>query len=426
MGSRQVWEQADFPILCESCLGPNPYVRMLKERYGLECKVCGRPYTVFKWCPGLGERFRKTEICQTCTKIKNCCQTCLKDLEYGVHTRDRDEVLDTHNAIPMTDMGGAEVVNHGKAESAAKEVLKKLAKATADPYTQRNRTTVCAFYQKGNCKRDKDCPFLHEMQEKKMSKKLKEQWKEKEKTVPLEKVLDLPVQAPPKEGDANKYPSQNPALLGTSTPELAEIIKQKDHQIKTQQHQIILLRHQISQLQRRSQKSVEIQTDERVECRAFEIIQKTIRQIKLLIEKEIIAEPSDTGLSFIIKSLLALHHKHNLLAEANEKLVLQNKELIKENLLLLKRKKYVQDDLDTVVLLLKQKMDEMKSEKTEIEILQKHKIEKYLNEYVENEKQTKSEEATVKDSLAGINKLKELPKFKFVSNDGLKMKGKYS
>ncbi|KAJ3257630.1 RNA binding motif protein 22 [Boothiomyces macroporosus] len=230
MGSRQVWEQADFPILCESCLGPNPYVRMLKERYGLECKICGRPYTVFKWCPGLGERFRKTEICQTCTKIKNCCQTCLKDLEYGIHTRDRDEVLDTHNSIPMTDvntqmyvrkmeaqMGGEEVVNHGKAESAAKEVLKKLAKASADPYTQRNRTTVCAFYQKGNCKRDKDCPFLHEMQEKKMSKKLKEQWKENEKTVPLEKVLDLPVQAPPKEGETSKYPTQNPALLGTST-----------------------------------------------------------------------------------------------------------------------------------------------------------------------------------------------------------------
>jgi hypothetical protein len=51
-------------------------------------------------------------------------------------------------------MDGAAVVNHGRAESAAKEVLKKLAKAQAAPYTMRNKSTICAFYQKGNCKRE--------------------------------------------------------------------------------------------------------------------------------------------------------------------------------------------------------------------------------------------------------------------------------
>lgn len=28
-------------------------------------------------------RFKKTEVCQTCSKMKNVCQTCLLDLEFG-------------------------------------------------------------------------------------------------------------------------------------------------------------------------------------------------------------------------------------------------------------------------------------------------------------------------------------------------------
>lgn len=46
-------------------------------------QICVRPFTVFRWCPGARMRFKKTEICQTCSKLKNVCQTCLLDLEYG-------------------------------------------------------------------------------------------------------------------------------------------------------------------------------------------------------------------------------------------------------------------------------------------------------------------------------------------------------
>jgi hypothetical protein len=37
-------EAAETPILCDTCLGPNPYVRMSKQAHGKECKVrraCG-------------------------------------------------------------------------------------------------------------------------------------------------------------------------------------------------------------------------------------------------------------------------------------------------------------------------------------------------------------------------------------------------
>lgn len=46
--------------------------------------MCARPFTVFRWCPGARMRFKKTEICQTCARLRNACQTCLLDLEYGL------------------------------------------------------------------------------------------------------------------------------------------------------------------------------------------------------------------------------------------------------------------------------------------------------------------------------------------------------
>ncbi|KAL6967628.1 hypothetical protein U1Q18_033437 [Sarracenia purpurea var. burkii] len=100
------WERSDFPIICESCLGDNPYVRMTKADYDKECKICTRPFTVFRWRPGRDARYKKSEICQTCSKLKNVCQVCLLDLEYGLPVQVRDTALsiNSNDAIPKSDV----------------------------------------------------------------------------------------------------------------------------------------------------------------------------------------------------------------------------------------------------------------------------------------------------------------------------------
>ena len=50
-------------------------------------------YIIYR--PGRGEGSKKTEICQVCSKIKNLCQTCILDLQYGLPSQIRDAVLST-------------------------------------------------------------------------------------------------------------------------------------------------------------------------------------------------------------------------------------------------------------------------------------------------------------------------------------------
>lgn len=174
--NRQNWEDSEFPILCQTCLGDNPYVRMIKERYGKECKICTRPFTIFRWCPGARMRFKKTEICQTCAKLKNVCQTCLLDLEYGLPIQVRDTALKIVDKLPQSDVNKeyyiqkieAEMKNDdgtsaagtvGKSLSAS-EMLTKLART--QPYYKRNQPHICSFWVKGECKRGEECPYRHD------------------------------------------------------------------------------------------------------------------------------------------------------------------------------------------------------------------------------------------------------------------------
>ncbi|CAN6704832.1 unnamed protein product [Malus baccata var. baccata] len=170
------WERSDFPIICESCLGDNPYVRMTRADYDKECKICTRPFTVFRWRPGRDARFKKSEICQTCSKLKNVCQVCLLDLEYGLPVQVRDTALaiSSDDAIPKSDVnreffaeehdrkaraGIDYESSYGKARPT--DTILKLQRTT--PYYKRNRAHVCSFYIRGECTRGAECPYRHEM-----------------------------------------------------------------------------------------------------------------------------------------------------------------------------------------------------------------------------------------------------------------------
>lgn len=39
--------------------------------------------SVFRWKAGTQGRIKSTQLCQTCAKLKNACQTCVLDLQYG-------------------------------------------------------------------------------------------------------------------------------------------------------------------------------------------------------------------------------------------------------------------------------------------------------------------------------------------------------
>ena len=61
--TKQGWENAEFPILCETCLGDNPYIKMMKQNFGCVCKICDRPFTLFRWKAGTQGRFKTTIVC---------------------------------------------------------------------------------------------------------------------------------------------------------------------------------------------------------------------------------------------------------------------------------------------------------------------------------------------------------------------------
>uniref|UniRef100_A0A183C0R8 Pre-mRNA-splicing factor RBM22 n=1 Tax=Globodera pallida TaxID=36090 RepID=A0A183C0R8_GLOPA len=143
-----------------------------KDTHGGECKICERPFTTFRWMPGRGARYKKTEVCQTCAKLKNVCQTCLLDLEYGLPVQVRDAALQVKESIPKVganrdyfiqnvDRALAETdgtMPYGElaklTDAGSNEMLRKLARN--QPYYNRNLPHICSFFVKGECTRGEE------------------------------------------------------------------------------------------------------------------------------------------------------------------------------------------------------------------------------------------------------------------------------
>ncbi|MCJ1363094.1 Pre-mRNA-splicing factor slt11 [Acarospora aff. strigata] len=150
--NRSGWEQTDFPSVCENCLPDNPYVQMLKEDHGSQCKICTRPFTVFRWKADRTARAKRTNICLTCARLKNCCQCCMLDLSFGLPIVVRDAALKMIAPGPQSSInreyyaqehereieeGRGGVEEYEKTDEKARDLLRRL--ANSEPYYKRQR-----------------------------------------------------------------------------------------------------------------------------------------------------------------------------------------------------------------------------------------------------------------------------------------------
>ncbi len=153
--NRSGWESTDFPSVCENCLPDNPYVKMLKEDYGAECKLCTRPFTIFSWSADRAHgRKKRTTICLTCARLKNCCQCCMLDLSFGLPIAVRDAALKMVAPGPTSEINreffaqnnekaieegtGGGIEEYEKTDEKARELLRRLAQSK--PYFRKGRT----------------------------------------------------------------------------------------------------------------------------------------------------------------------------------------------------------------------------------------------------------------------------------------------
>jgi pre-mRNA-splicing factor RBM22/SLT11 len=125
---------------------------MLKEEAGAECKLCTRPFTIFRWKADRTARGKKTNICLTCARLKNCCQCCMLDLSFGLPIVVRDAALKMVAPGPQSavnrefyaqehereiEEGRGDVEEYERTDEKARELLRRL--ANSEPYFRKAR-----------------------------------------------------------------------------------------------------------------------------------------------------------------------------------------------------------------------------------------------------------------------------------------------
>ena len=118
----------------------------------VECKICTRPFTVFRWKPDRTARTKRTNICLTCARLKNCCQCCMLDLSFGLPITVRDAALKMvapgpnssinreyyaqNHELELEDGRGA-TEEYEKTDEKARDLLRRL--ANSEPYYKKQR-----------------------------------------------------------------------------------------------------------------------------------------------------------------------------------------------------------------------------------------------------------------------------------------------
>lgn len=68
-------------------------------------------------------RFKATQICTTCATIKNVCQTCVLDLQYGLPVQVRDTALGLTSQVPKGDINKQYFMNNQESQVSDIELL---------------------------------------------------------------------------------------------------------------------------------------------------------------------------------------------------------------------------------------------------------------------------------------------------------------
>eukprot|EP01018_Ginkgo_biloba_P018682 Gb_31749 [translate_table: standard] len=171
------WERSDFPIICESCLGDNPYVLLPCTSIQKSAAKLQQAWNLTLPNPRQKQiLIRSVKFVQDHLQFSDGDQAVMQDLEYGlpVQVRDTTLAINTNDAIPKSDVNREYFAeeqdrkaragidyesSYGKARP--NDTILKLQRTT--PYYKRNRAHVCSFYVRGECTRGAECPYRHEM-----------------------------------------------------------------------------------------------------------------------------------------------------------------------------------------------------------------------------------------------------------------------